>query len=91
MPGKFTLYTQALIYENLRVYNYPAYDINILGIRPYYTVEIRGDILKEEDGPMLKHGLQGMHGQKIVLPGRAHQYPDRELLEMRYGKFRKVV
>ncbi len=72
------------------MYNYPAYDINILGIRPYYTVEIRGDILKEEDGPMLKHGLQGMHGQKIVLPGRAHQYPDRELLEMRYEKFRLV-
>ncbi|HPR48835.1 MAG TPA: hypothetical protein PK341_12710 [Spirochaetota bacterium] len=40
--------------------------------------------------PMLKHGLQGMHGQKIILPGRANQYPHRKLLEMRYEKFRLV-
>ncbi len=39
---------------------------------------------------MLKHGLQGMHGQKIILPGRANQYPHRKLLEMRYEKFRLV-
>ncbi len=31
-----------------------------------------------------------MHGQKIALSGRANQYPDRGLLEMRYEKFRKA-
>jgi len=70
--------------------HHAAFDKNILGIRPNYSVLIRSDILKEEDGPMLKHGLQGMHGQKIILPGRANQYPDKELLEMRYEKFRKA-
>jgi len=32
-----------------------------------------------------------LHEQYIILPGRANQYPDKELLEMRYEKFRKAV
>jgi hypothetical protein len=42
--------------------HHAAFDTNILGIRPDYSIEIRDDILLEVDGPMLKHGLQAHHG-----------------------------
>lgn len=65
-----------------------AYDTNILGITPDYRVEIRGDILEEVDGPMLRHGLQEMNGQQIHLPRSAKLRPDPEYLDWRYARFR---
>ena len=45
-----------------------AFDQYILGIRPDYLVKLRADIRDETDGPMLKHGLQGLHNTRIVIP-----------------------
>ncbi len=36
---------------------------------------------------MLKHGLQELDGEGIVLPHRAEWRPRRELLEVRLGRF----
>lgn len=69
--------------------HHAAFDTNILGIRPDHVVEIRSDILEERDGPMLRHGLQELHGsQLLVLPKRSEQQPDRASLEERYEEFR---
>jgi hypothetical protein len=54
-----------------------AYDTNIIGIRPDHVVEVRQDVLTEIDGPMLRHGLQEMHGARILLPGRVTTTPTR--------------
>jgi putative restriction endonuclease len=70
--------------------HHAAYDGNFLAVRPDYTVEIRGDILKENDGPMLKHGLQGLHNTKIILPARKQLRPNQNLLETRYNIFIKA-
>jgi putative restriction endonuclease len=59
-------------------------------VRPDFKIEVRADILKEEDGPTLMHGIQGLHGSRIVLPRRAALQPGRELLERRYEKFRSA-
>lgn len=67
--------------------HHAAFDQNILGIRPDYVVEIRKDILEEIDGPMLKFGLQQMHGQKIITPRKADLMPDKHALEGRYQAF----
>jgi putative restriction endonuclease len=56
-------------------------------VRPDFVIEVRGDVLEEEDGPMLKHGLQGMHEQRIQLPAQARHRPDRGLLERRHRRF----
>jgi putative restriction endonuclease len=48
--------------------HHAAFDRFFLSVRPDFTIEIRPDVLQETDGPMLRHGLQGMHRQKIVLP-----------------------
>lgn len=67
--------------------HHAAYDRNILGIRPDYVVEVREDVLAEVDGPMLRHGLQDIHGWRLELPRRAADLPDRELLAVRYAGF----
>lgn len=68
--------------------HHAAFDGLYLGIRPDLTVEIRADILQEVDGPTLKHGLQGRHGQKLmVVPELHRERPARELLEVKYAQF----
>lgn len=69
--------------------HHAAYDHGILGIRPDYQLEVRLDVLHEVDGPMLRHGIQEMHGQTLrVLPSARAEKPDPELLEERWVEFR---
>src|SRR5205807_1201097 len=42
--------------------HHAAYDKNIVGIRPDLVVEVDRRILREVDGPMLRHGLQEIDG-----------------------------
>jgi putative restriction endonuclease len=44
-------------------------------------------VLDEEDGPMLLHGLQGMHDQRIRLPRARHDWPDPDRLAERWHRF----
>jgi len=72
--------------------HHTAYDKKFMGIRPDYVVEIRSDLLVEVDGPMLRHGLQERHGERLrVLPQRKHDYPAADLLEKAYASFRNVA
>lgn len=70
--------------------HHAAFDRHFLGIRPDLTIEIRADILRETDGPMLLHGLQGFQGGRIGVPRRAELQPDRDFLAERYEMFRKA-
>jgi putative restriction endonuclease len=67
--------------------HHAAFDNFFLGIRPDFIIEIREDLLNEEDGPMLLHGLQGMHGKEMVVPDSLKLRPSRERLELKYQKF----
>lgn len=67
--------------------HHAAFDRFFLSIRPDYTIDIRRDVLDGTDGPMLKHGLQGMHGQRIQLPTREGLRPSPALLEQRHRRF----
>ncbi len=64
-----------------------AYDANIMGIAPDRRIHIRKDILEEVDGPMLRHGLQEMHGSLIRIPGRRDLHPKVEYLDERFARF----
>ncbi len=68
--------------------HHAAFDRHILGIRPDHVIEIRADVLEEVDGPMLRHGLQERHGQRILLPRRHTDRPNPDHLEERYEQFR---
>ena len=67
-----------------------AFDANILGVRPDLVIEVRADILKEVGGPMLRHGLQEIAGQRLLVPRSERERPRRDLLEERYEMFRKA-
>lgn len=70
--------------------HHAAFDAYFLGIRPDYVIEIRKDLLDEEDGPMLIHGVKDLNNRKIILPSPGTLSPDRELLERRYEEFRSI-
>lgn len=68
--------------------HHAAYDRHILGIRPDLVVELRTDILKEIDGPMLRYGLQEFHGASLSIPRKMELRPNPKFLEERYAMFR---
>jgi putative restriction endonuclease len=70
--------------------HHTAFDRHVLGIRPDLTIELSGKLLRERDGPMLQHGLQGFHGGRIVIPQAAHLKPNSDFLAERYELFRRA-
>ncbi|MDR7383349.1 HNH endonuclease [Promicromonospora iranensis] len=67
--------------------HHAAYDQDMLGVTPDFKVRIADNLLEETDGPMLKHGLQEMHGRSIQVPKRRADHPSQELLAWRYERF----
>lgn len=70
--------------------HHAAFDRQVLGVRPDLIVEVRRDILHEEDGPMLIHGLQGFDGARLLVPRREDDQPNRHFLAERYELFRRA-
>ena len=70
--------------------HHAAYDADIFGIDPNYRVGVRPDVLREIDGPTLRHTLQEIDGSAIQLPTKASARPDRELLDRRWQRFRRA-
>jgi len=71
--------------------HHAAFDRYFIAVRPDYVIEVRQDVLDEEDGPMLLHGLKGLHLREIHFPRSRMLYPDPQRLEWRYSKFKKAV
>ena len=69
--------------------HHAAFDSFFLGLRPDLVIEVRPDILRESDGPILLHGLQQMHKKRIQVPRSALDRPGADLLERRYQRFRE--
>ena len=67
--------------------HHAAFDKQFVGVRPDGIIEIRGDILDENDGPMLIHGLKRLHRTRLQAPRRAADQPDPNLLAIRYERF----
>jgi putative restriction endonuclease len=64
-----------------------AFDRNLLGIDPDCVIHIATRLLNQEDGPMLRTGLQGFHAATIALPRRPDERPDPVRLEKRFEAF----
>jgi putative restriction endonuclease len=67
--------------------HHAAYDQYLISVTADYRVAVLPDVLDEEDGPMLRHGLQEIHGANIHLPRRPAELPDRDLLAQRHARF----
>lgn len=68
-----------------------AYDRNVMGIDPTGVVHIATRLLHEIDGPMLRVGLQGFHGEAMRQPRVRVQRPDPDRLEARYEQFKAAA
>jgi len=69
--------------------HHAAFDRFFIGITPDYQIIVRKDLLEEEDGPMLKFGLQKMHDQKLYLPKSKINWPNQNLLDLRFEEFNR--
>ena len=67
--------------------HHAAFDKLFVGVRPDGVIEVRRDILDEEDGPMLLHGLKRLHQTRLHAPRRVEDRPDPNLLGIRYERF----
>lgn len=65
-----------------------AYDVGILGVDGDHRIHVRDDVLEQHDGPMLRHGLQELHGNLIHVPRLERLQPNREYLMERFEAFR---
>lgn len=74
--------------------HHAAFDRRFMGIRPTNDVpviEIRQDLLDEIDGPMLRHGLQELHGKPLMkVPSVKANRPKPENLAWAYDRFRNT-
>jgi putative restriction endonuclease len=68
--------------------HHAAFDRYFVAVREDYVVEVRPDILNESDGPMLIHGLQKIHGTKIIVPRLTELRPNPDFLHIRYERFK---
>jgi putative restriction endonuclease len=64
-----------------------AFDRNLFGVDPEGIIHIAGRLLREIDGPMLRTGLQGFHGERISVPRDIADRPDPARLETRFERF----
>jgi putative restriction endonuclease len=71
--------------------HHAAYDSFIIGVTPDYKIQVRRDILKEVDGPLLQYGLKNLHNEKLSLPTSRKLWPGKENLEWRFDRFKKVA
>jgi len=70
--------------------HHSAYDSFILGVTPDYVIQVREDVLDEEDGPMLQYGLKGLHQTKLILPNSKNNWPSKDALEWKYDRFTRA-
>lgn len=68
--------------------HHAAYDNNVVGIDEHRVVHVAPAVLTESDGPMLRFGLQGFHGQPLrAVPRVAREHPDPDRLRIRFEQF----
>lgn len=69
--------------------HHAAFDQHIIGVSPDYQIKVKEDVLREKDGPMLKHGIQELQDQKLILPRSKKAWPKQDFLYIRYQYFIK--
>jgi len=67
--------------------HHAAFDAHLIGIDPDFRIHVAKRLLKQDDGELLEI-LKHLHGNRIFLPSRGKDKPDRERLALRFDEFR---
>ena len=70
--------------------HHAAFDAHLIGIDPDYRLHVSDRLLDQHDGPILE-ALKQLKGERLHLPGRTKDYPDRDRLALRFEKFRDAA
>lgn len=67
--------------------HHAAFDAQLIGIDPDFNIHVSRRILDQKDGPTLE-ALKRIHSNRIYLPSRGKDHPDRDRLAMRFEQFK---
>lgn len=67
--------------------HHAAFDAHLIGIDPDFTIHVSKRILEQKDGPTLE-AIKKLHSNRIYLPSRDKDWPDRDRLAVRFDLFR---
>ena len=68
--------------------HHAAFDACFIGIEPKTCrIHVQPRLLNEQDGPILRHGIQDLEGVELRKPKLAEHHPDRDRLERRWHQF----
>lgn len=67
--------------------HHAAFDAHLIGIDPDFKIHVSRRILDQKDGPTLQ-ALKGLNSNRIYLPAREKDIPDRDRLAMRFEQFK---
>jgi putative restriction endonuclease len=67
--------------------HHAAFDAQLIGIDPDFKIHVSNRMLHQKDGPTLA-ALKRLHSNRIYLPSRAKDMPDRDRLAMRFEQFK---
>ena len=70
--------------------HHAAFDKHLIGIDQDYQLHVSGRLLELKDGPMLE-ALKRLNGQRIHLPRRVKDQPDRDRLGLRFELFKTAA
>ena len=70
--------------------HHAAFDAHLIGIDPDFRIHISERLLSQKDGPLLE-SLKRLHQEKLHLPRRPQDHPDKARLEMRFGEFQAAA
>lgn len=70
--------------------HHAAFDAHLIGIDPDYRLHVSDRLLDQHDGPLLE-ALKQLKGERLHLPGRTRDYPDRDRLARRFERFRDAA
>lgn len=74
----------------LCVFHRSALEVGALGIQPDLVVQVRPELMREDGGPVLRYGLQELHGKRISVPSVRAERPRQDLLERAFERFRQA-
>lgn len=69
--------------------HHAAFDAHLIGIDPEFGVHVSERLLSQNDGPILE-ALKRLQGNKLILPSREKDFPDRDRLAQRFTAFKSV-
>lgn len=67
--------------------HHAAFDAHLLGVDPDFRIHVSERILEQKDGPTLE-AIKKLHENRIYLPSRGQDRPDRDRLAMRFEAFK---